>query len=178
MKVTAIDLYPADLDDMPGNLEVECCNLNRSLNSYPSGHYDLIHSRLLGPGIDKSRWPGYVRDLLRLLKRGGWVQLVEFYYIFQSDSGRLQDNSYLHHWGQYFRQTMDQHLRKDPRVGRELGTLLRTAGFVDVQERTYRMPIGGWSTGTCKTLCPDAMSAVERFIITTAFLVGRLLRSA
>lgn len=71
--------------------------------------------------------------------------MAEFYYIIQSDSGLLTDEHALMQWSNGYRYTMERD--RDPRVGRHLGQLMRSAGLVDVQEVTYRMPIGGWATG-------------------------------
>ncbi|OMP88818.1 hypothetical protein BK809_0005539, partial [Diplodia seriata] len=147
-EVTAIDVYPTNElpDDQPDNLEIEAWDLNQTLTpTYKPNEYDLIHSRLVAPGIKRDRWPRYIRDIVRLLKRGGWVQMAEFYYIIQSDSGLLTDEHALMQWSNGYRHTMEQD--RDPRAGRHLGQLMRTAGLSDVQEVTYRMPIGGWPTG-------------------------------
>lgn len=147
-QVTAIDLYPTPElpDDQPDNLECEVWDLNEALvPSYKPNTYDLVHSRFVAPGIKKHRWPGYVRDICRLLRPGGWVQMVEFYYIIQSDSGLLTDDHALTHWSNGYRYSMDGD--RDPRAGRNLGQLMRNAGLADIEEVTYRLPIGGWSTG-------------------------------
>ncbi|KAK7522516.1 S-adenosyl-L-methionine-dependent methyltransferase [Phyllosticta citriasiana] len=146
-EVTAIDLYPAPElpDDQPDNLECEVWDLNEPLvPSYKPNTYDLIHSRFVAPGIKKHRWPGYMRDMCRLLRPGGWVQTVELYYIIQSDSGLLTDGHALMQWSNGYRYSMDSD--RDPRAGRNLGQLMRNAGLEDVNEVTYRLPIGGWST--------------------------------
>ncbi|KAF2145231.1 uncharacterized protein K452DRAFT_316320 [Aplosporella prunicola CBS 121167] len=144
-EVTAIDLYPAaELpDDQPDNLECEAWDLNQTLTpTYKPNYYDLVHSRLVAPGIKKERWRTYLRDIFRLLKRGGWVQMAEFYYIIQSDSGMLTDEHALMQWSNAYRHITERD--RDPRIGRHLGQMMRTAGLADVQEVTYRMPIGGW----------------------------------
>jgi len=121
--------------------------LNEPLTStYRSNSFDLIHSRCVGPGIKKSRWSSYIRDLARLLRRGGWVQMVEYYYNIQSDSGRLTDNHAMHRWGVTYRRTME-YIDRDPRIGRSLADKLRNAGLHDVHARTFQMPIGPWPTG-------------------------------
>jgi hypothetical protein len=121
-------------------------NLNEPLiPTYRAGHYDLVHSRCVAPGIRKGRWPEYIRELRRLLKHGGWVQCAEFYYNVQSDSGRLTEHHELYRWGQAYRSAMDSD--RDPRVGRSLGEKLNHAGFTDVHTRTFRIPIGDWHTG-------------------------------
>jgi hypothetical protein len=144
--VTAIDIWPADLPDEPDNLECEIWNLNDPLiPTYKTNHYDLIHSRCVGPGIKKDRWRSYVRELARLLKRDGWLQLAEYYYIIQSDSGRLTDDHALQQWGQAYRGAMERD--RDPRIGRSLVDKMRSAGLHDVHSRTIHVPIGDWPTG-------------------------------
>lgn len=145
-KVTAIDIFPADLPDAPDNLACEVWDLNETLSpTYPSNYYDLIHSRCVAPGIKKDRWRSYLRDLKRLLRSGGWVQLVEYYYIIQSDSGQLTAEHALQQWSDGYRAAMEQD--RDPRVGRHLANMLTTAGYTEVQERSYRVPLGGWPAG-------------------------------
>lgn len=36
---------------------------------------------------------------------------------------------------------------RDPRAGRHIKQLLRDAGFSDVQEQIFHIPIGGWHRG-------------------------------
>jgi hypothetical protein len=127
-------------------MECEIWNLNEPLRpTYKSSHYDLIHSRCVGPGIHKDRWRGYIGDMARLLKHGGWLQCAEFYYNIQSDSGRLTEQHALYQWGHGYRATMESD--RDPRVGRTLGDKLRHAGLVDMHTQTFQVPIGDWPTG-------------------------------
>ena len=146
-KLTAIDIWPAEITDEPENLEFEFWNLNDSLTpTYNTNHYEFIHSRCVAPGIKKDRWGGYVRDLVRLLKRDGWLQMVEYHYIFQSDCGRLNDDHAIQQWGQAYRGAME--VDRDPRVGRSLADKLRAAGLHDIHVRTFHVPVGTWPTGT------------------------------
>ncbi len=143
----AIDIWPADLPEVPDNLELDLGDLNESLTStYTSNTFDLIHSRCVGPGIKKGRWSGYIRDIVRLLRRGGWVQMVEFYYNIQSDCGRLTEHHAMHKWGVTYRATME-YIDRDPRIGRSLADKLRSAGLHDVHSRTFQLPIGTWPRG-------------------------------
>lgn len=143
----AIDIYPTELSEAPENVEFEIWDLNeRLIPQYTRGYYDLVHSRCVGPGIRRDRWPTYLRDLRSLLSRGGWVQCAEFYYNIQSDSGRLRETHELYRWGQGYRAAMDRD--RDPRIGISLGEKLTQAGFIDVETRTYHIPIGDWPAGT------------------------------
>jgi len=149
-QIEGVDIFPVQLPDQPDNLRLLLSNLNESLRrgGFSLNHYDLIHSRCVSPGIKKERWRRYVAELAALLRRDGWVQFVEYYYIIQSDSGRLTDQHALQQWGLVYRAAMER--ERDPRVGRNLRGLLRDANLRDIQERTYNVPIGGWSSGKCE----------------------------
>lgn len=150
LQVTALDIFPADLPDQPDNLTCEVWNLNdRLIPTYTQGHYDLIHSRCVSLGLKKNRWPSYIRELRSLLREEGWVQLVEYYYIIQSDSGRLTSGHALQEWGEVFRAAIDG--ERDPRVGRQLGAILTAAGSEAVEFRSYSLPIGDWPAGKYDT---------------------------
>jgi hypothetical protein len=42
-------------------------------------------------GIHINRWNSYLRDILKVLRGGGWCQMVEMYYNVQSDNGSLRE---------------------------------------------------------------------------------------
>lgn len=129
--------------DEPDNLDLETRDLNNSLTRWGTrDHYDLIHSRCVGPGIKKDRWRGYVRDIFRLLRPGGWAELSEWSYYIQSDNGSINEQSMVYQWTRAYRHSMDQD--RDPRIGRRLGSLLSDAGFSDVHSQVVNVPIGGW----------------------------------
>ncbi|EMC93131.1 hypothetical protein BAUCODRAFT_36800 [Baudoinia panamericana UAMH 10762] len=165
-EVTGVDIYlgdgtddeedPEDDDDSDGDGVEEFVkkrwNLNaafrhdRSASRLLPESFDLINSRFLAEGIHRSRWPSYIRDLKLLLKPGGWVQMVELELLFQSENGRLATNSSepLIRWSEVYRDTMLRN-NKDPRIGRQMGNLLNTAGFERVFTRSLRLNIGAWS---------------------------------
>ncbi|OCL10457.1 S-adenosyl-L-methionine-dependent methyltransferase [Glonium stellatum] len=163
-RVTAIDIYPAELPDQPDNLDCEVWNLNEPLiPTYPANTYDLIHSRFLAPGIKRTRWPDYVKDLKRLLRPNGWVQMVEYYYNFQSDSGLLTDGSAIRRWYEYYRSAME--VERNPRVGSSLQGLMRSANLVDVQGLQYSLPIGPWSNDpTLRKIGEDNLANISELL--------------
>lgn len=44
--------------------------------------------------IHVNRWAGYLRDMLRVLRPGGWCQLVELHHNAQSDNGSLTEGKF------------------------------------------------------------------------------------
>ncbi|KAF2805662.1 uncharacterized protein BDZ99DRAFT_540279 [Mytilinidion resinicola] len=151
-QVRGVDIYPADLAAEPTNLTLQVHNLNRSLDDIlepgePKFH--LINSSFVGPGIHRGRWPYYVHDLKKLTARGGWVQMMEYSYFIQSDSGLLTPQHALSQWYAYYYQamTMANGGDRDPAIGGQLRQLMTNAGFSNVQGQTYSLPIGGWREG-------------------------------
>ncbi|KAJ5554953.1 hypothetical protein N7461_003423 [Penicillium sp. DV-2018c] len=144
-EVIGVDISPhMTPDDVPDNLWLQVDDLNRRF-TFPANHFNLVHSRLLATGINRSRWPSYLQDIVRVLKPGGWVQMVEIYYNVQSDNGSITDGHALRRWStQYLRSLED---KKDPRVGTKLRTILTEAGLVEVDTKMIPLPLCGWSTG-------------------------------
>ncbi|KAA8650645.1 hypothetical protein EYZ11_002800 [Aspergillus tanneri] len=141
-EVIGLDIFPhMNPDDTPENLWLQVDDLNRSF-TFPSNHFDLVHSRLLATGINKARWPSYIRDIKRVLKPGGWVQLVEIYFNVQSDNGSITERNALRQWSS---QLMGSLETKDLRVGTRLRNLLTTAGMTEVDVRMIPLPLCAWS---------------------------------
>ncbi|KAB8616656.1 hypothetical protein FH972_025991 [Carpinus fangiana] len=143
-EVTAIDIRPLDLPVYPPNLSLECDNLNNILTDvYPQDSFDIIQSRLVGPGIHKNRWPSYLAELRQLLAPTGTLQACEYYFNIQSHAGLLTPDSALTRWGTLYRRAMER-LQRDPRMGNHLLPLCRSAGFAPLQVKYYELPIGSW----------------------------------
>ena len=106
--------------------------------------FDLVNSRLLVNGINSDRWPTYVRDLRHVLKPGGWLQMVELQFPFQSYSGRLSDESCLNRWWQWYSHAMHS-MGKNARIARDLERLLTAEGFEHITTRSYDLSIGDWN---------------------------------
>lgn len=83
--------------------------------------------------------------LSRVLKRGGWVQMIELYFNVQSDNGSITDEHALRRWStQYMRALED---KKDLRVGSRLRNMLTSAGLTEVDTKMIPLPLSAWSNG-------------------------------
>ncbi|KAJ5666808.1 hypothetical protein N7462_011217 [Penicillium macrosclerotiorum] len=142
--VIGVDIAPQmSPDDVPENLWLQVDDLNRTF-TFPSDHFDLVHSRLLATGINRARWPSYIRDIVRVLRPGGWVQMTEIYFNVQSDNGSITDEHALRKWStQYMRALED---RKDLRIGSRLRNHFTDAGLVEVDTKMIPLPLSAWST--------------------------------
>ncbi|KAJ5974419.1 hypothetical protein N7481_011629 [Penicillium waksmanii] len=145
-QVIGVDIAPhMSPDDVPENLWLQVDNLNRNF-TFPANHFDLVQSRLLATGIHNSRWPTYIRDIVRVLKPGGWVQMIEIYFNVQSDNGSITDEHALRRWStQYMRAQED---RKDLRIGTRLRNMLTSAGLTEVDTKMIPLPLSAWGEWT------------------------------
>ncbi|SPQ23682.1 d8484310-72a4-40f8-8227-25c48514d0b9 [Thermothielavioides terrestris] len=143
-EVIGIDIYPYPLpEDFPPNLDIQVDDLN-SPSTFPSNYFDLVHSRMMAGGIHAHRWMNYLGDILRILRPGGWCQMVEIYFNAQSDNGTLTSNHALQVWSQSYMQSIQP--AKDPRAPLRLQNWMIQAGFVEVESRLLTLPLSGWST--------------------------------
>ncbi|KAF4457168.1 hypothetical protein F53441_856 [Fusarium austroafricanum] len=88
-EVLGIDVSPHMLPETPpDNMELQVDDLNGRF-TFRSNHFDFVHSQMVAGGIHANRWRSYIRDIFRVLKPGGWCQMVEIYFNAQSDNGTL-----------------------------------------------------------------------------------------
>ncbi|EGE06322.1 hypothetical protein TEQG_05325 [Trichophyton equinum CBS 127.97] len=143
-EVTGIDISPhMKPDDTPDNLWLQVDDLNCTF-TFRSNQFDLVHSRLVASGLDKERWPRYLRDISRCLKRGGWAQMIEVYFNVQSDNGALTESHCLRKWSTSYIAALEG--VKDLRSGMKLAGLMASAGLVDIESKMIPLPLSGWST--------------------------------
>ncbi|OJJ46766.1 hypothetical protein ASPZODRAFT_66834 [Penicilliopsis zonata CBS 506.65] len=142
-EVIGVDVSPhMQPGDMPDNLWLQVDDLNRPF-TFPSRYFDLVHSQLVATGINRSRWPSYIRDIVRVLKPGGWVQMTEIYFNIQSDNGSITEHNALRQWSTRYMGAFES--LKDLRVGARLKDLLTAAGLVEVDTRMIPLPLSAWS---------------------------------
>lgn len=73
------------------------------------------------------------------------MQMVECYYMCQSDNGSITQSHPLHEWSTAYLSALNE--TKDPRAAMQLQNLLNAAGFVEVESKMIPLPLCGWSTG-------------------------------
>jgi ubiquinone/menaquinone biosynthesis C-methylase UbiE len=96
--------------------------------------FDFVHMRLLLGALPAARWPGVARELVRVTRLGGWIELME------GDLSRAGGpaQEVLNDW--IIRAGLPRGV--DPRLGARVGDLLRNAGLSDVETRELTLPIG------------------------------------
>ncbi|PWN52267.1 S-adenosyl-L-methionine-dependent methyltransferase [Violaceomyces palustris] len=106
---------------------------------YQDGTFDLVHMRFFTGALKKQEWEVATREILRVTKSGGWVQMVEPDGELRSQSEEVSE--ILNDWN---RRGMRGSLEKrggDPLAGIRLETFLRSAGSGSVRILTRSAPM-------------------------------------
>lgn len=65
VQVIGVDISPQlKPDETPENFEPQLDDINLPF-TFESNTFDLVQSRMVGGGINTSRWPSYLRDIKR-----------------------------------------------------------------------------------------------------------------
>ncbi|KAL2784371.1 S-adenosyl-L-methionine-dependent methyltransferase [Aspergillus keveii] len=137
--VIGTDLSPIQPSWVPPNVQFEvddCCDEW----IYEKDTFDFIHIRgLYGSVAD---WDALYKQAYDHIKPGGYIEQVEQSVVPKSDDGST-DGTIFEQWGKVSLQAGDA-FGKSLRIVDESRDRMIKAGFVDVVERRFKVPIGGW----------------------------------
>lgn len=77
------------------------------------------------------------------LKFGAWVETQDFSANVACDDGTMPDGWYLLQFWEEIRQAMSK-INIDIQVGPRIGKIMEEAGFINVQKKSYKVPVGTW----------------------------------
>ncbi len=97
--------------------------------------FDFTHQRALLGAIPESAWPGVARELARVTRPGGWVQLIEPAPAPQGGSGMNALASWI--------QQASMRRGINTTAGARIGEFLAQAGLRDITAREIGIPMGG-----------------------------------
>lgn len=142
-RVFGLDLEPpqsvslaASVTPVPANYHFTQGNLLEGL-PFPDKMFDYTHQRMLVMGIPLQRWPEAIRELVRVTRIGGWVELLEL-------------GTDIHPAGPATRQLLDWSLNFlkargiDSSEMRNLGAMLSQNGLSSIASRSLDIPLGAW----------------------------------
>ncbi|CAG7962766.1 unnamed protein product [Penicillium nalgiovense] len=139
--VRGVDIFPPPVTWMPPNCLFEVDDILREWTWREP--FDSIHMRLMLGSFTPEGWDQLYKQCYDALTPGGWIEQIELDVRVYSDDGSLKEDSTLATWGDNFIGCSD-------RAGRSLLTqetmrgAMEKAGFVDVQEKLYKIPLGPW----------------------------------
>ncbi|KAL3466923.1 S-adenosyl-L-methionine-dependent methyltransferase [Aspergillus heterothallicus] len=137
--VIGTDLSPIQPSWVPPNVQFEvddCCEEWL----YGKDTFDFVHIRgLYGSVAD---WDALYKQAYTHIKPGGYIEQVEQSVVPKSDD-KTTDGTVFEEWGKVSLQAGDA-FGKSLRIIDESKDRMIKAGFVDVVERRFKVPIGAW----------------------------------
>ena len=104
---------------------------------FSSFQFDFVHQRSFGYAIPSTGWHRVVKELVRVTRPGGMVELVEPDCIFQNAGPSCAQ---LQSWIITACQKCDM----DPTEVRQIELYLRAAGLINTKAEVVSLPIGQW----------------------------------
>ncbi|KAH7142157.1 S-adenosyl-L-methionine-dependent methyltransferase [Dactylonectria macrodidyma] len=143
-EIIGTDLSPIQPTWVPPNVKFELEDATADSWSWPGDAFDFVHLRYLFGAI--ADWNKLFNEAYRTCKPGGWVQSCEIDPPFYSDDGTVDDENAIQTWNTLVREGGKKFGRTFCVVEEGLQVpSLQAAGFVDIQQANYKVPVGGWA---------------------------------
>jgi len=140
-KIEGTDLSPIQPSSVPENVHFFIDDASDDDWVMPPNHYDYIHTRMmLGSFRD---FKEIIQKSLHYLKPGGYMESQEIVPTPYCDDGTMPSDWAFMDW---VRTSDEAAMAADRplRIGSRLKKWYEAVGFVDVQERIFKLPIGPW----------------------------------
>ena len=153
-QMTGLDL---DLSHLPAPWPANCQFVAGDVLvglPFADGSFDFVHQRCLADQLSIPTWPMVARELARVTRPGGWLELVE---LGQSITNPGPATSrYLRWWAQW-----SEHTGIHTTVVEHLGELLQHAGLDQVAQRRIIAPAGQWGRQAGTLLMTDMLEIMQ-----------------
>ncbi|KAK1990842.1 methyltransferase domain-containing protein [Colletotrichum falcatum] len=140
--VLGVDLSPIQPEWVPPNVKFEVDDVE-SPWLYPANYFDYIHSRHTVMAVKD--WTVLLQRGFEHLKAGGWIELQEIHHCPMSASNSLPAaHPVAQYWGHVAQGLSNLGVDLNAAAGDRLPNMMREAGFTNVTERVFHVPIGTW----------------------------------
>lgn len=89
-------------------------------------------------------WPLLYERAFHCTKPGGWIEHVDFDIQFTSDDGTVKPGDVMYDWTKPFFESGETLTGRTFYIPRRARGLMEKAGFTDLVEKKYKLPIGPW----------------------------------
>ncbi|KAL8859958.1 MAG: hypothetical protein Q9178_003507 [Gyalolechia marmorata] len=137
--IIGTDLSPTQPSWVPPNVKFEIDDCEEAWTFRES--FDVVHCRYLAAAIQD--WPKLVSQAYQFTKPGGYSEFQDYDLVYYSEDGTLTEDLPIQKWITTLLQAARE-FGRDPCPGPKLAGYMRDAGFKDVQERKFKIPIGPW----------------------------------
>ncbi|KAI6775362.1 hypothetical protein HG530_002120 [Fusarium avenaceum] len=143
--VLGIDLSPIQPTWLPPNVHFMVDDVE-STWLYPQDHFDYIHSRHTVQAIRD--WPQLFGNALQHIKPGGWMELQEIHhYPHNARTGVAvppSEHPVAQYWAYIEEGLAALGVDFPAAAGGKLAAKMQAAGFINVTERIFHVPLGTW----------------------------------
>ena len=103
--------------------------------------FDFVHIRCLMGSVKD--WPKLYRQAYQHTAPGGWIQHLDMSFMFASDDESVSDGHIMRQWSE---ELIDagKRLGKTFQIIDTASNLIRGAGYEDVVEKRFKVPVGSW----------------------------------
>ncbi|KAJ0299082.1 uncharacterized protein N0V96_007059 [Colletotrichum fioriniae] len=140
--VYGVDLSPIQPEWVPTNCKFHVDDYEDEWTYREEEHFDYIHGRALSG--TSSDWARFYSRVMGGLKPGGWVEMQEYDAWIFSDDDSYERALWTKEWVTKLDEASKMY-GKQINVARHHKQWMIDAGFEDVQELVYRIPIGPWA---------------------------------
>lgn len=140
-EVTGTDLSPIQPEWVPNNVKFVIDDANEEDWMINPNSHDYIHTRILHGCFEDFR--EIIKKSFRYLKPGGFMESQEYMPTVYCDDGTMDSSYAFAEWTA----TQDKAamiLGRPLRIANKLKRWYEQAGFVDVHEEIYKLPVNSW----------------------------------
>ncbi|RMZ66119.1 methyltransferase [Pyrenophora seminiperda CCB06] len=141
--VLGTDLSPIQPEQVPPNCEflIDDCEQDWIFHT----QFDYIHTRAMVAAIKD--WDRFFEQAYTNLKPGGYLECQDIAFPIRCmDEGVTAENSPLIRWSEHFVEAAKQ-IGLDGTGPRHFAPQIRNAGFINVNVKMYKWPVGKWAKG-------------------------------
>jgi SAM-dependent methyltransferase len=139
--VVGIDLSPTQVDWVPPNVYFEVDDMEEPWTF--TQPFDFIHGKFLAGSIRD--WPNLMRQSYENLNPGCWVEWADWDYKPRLPDGTIdRRDNWVTKWHNTIMTTCESKTGASPSPGPLLKDLVTNAGFEEVKEVVFKVPVGSW----------------------------------
>lgn len=139
-EILGVDLSPIQPFWVPPNVRFMVDDVE-SPWLHKSNHFDFVHARHTSVAI--KQMPKLLSEAYRCTKPGGWIELQEMLMKSHCDDDSMPGNYALTQWFDTMKDALTV-LGLDILGASKHAQYLTEAGFINVEERVFKIPIGTW----------------------------------
>ncbi|RDW86014.1 hypothetical protein BP5796_04339 [Coleophoma crateriformis] len=140
-EVIGNDLSPIQPSWVPANCHFVVDDVNSDWNYSPQEAFDFVHVRMMGGAI--TDWGKFLSEIYTHLNPGGWVEIDGLETFPKSDDGTGENAHAFNDWSTKVNEAAASFGKVFDIQAQAQN--MTNAGFVDVVDKTYKVPVGPWA---------------------------------